>query len=219
MDNITIESSSDEDDTYTNSVARLKALKKQRLEKEKLAKNFVKAIEVTSNDNQNVKRIEVMSTRYKGRLRSRNNTRERHSFIDNTECDVEIVSIEEKLDPIPKSSNIECDNTIILLSDDDACGEDDDYEMNIKVLWRSSRIDRLSMHRYDSFLKIFQHYADLEKVSVDRILMMWRDKIISSTDTPALLKLSVIDILGWYTNESSRFCNGDNIILYSQMVA
>lgn len=34
----------------------------------------------------------------------------------------------------------------ITLSDDEVC-EDDNYEINIKVLWRSKRIDRLNIHR------------------------------------------------------------------------
>lgn len=53
------------------------------------------------------------------------------------EYDVEIVR-EEK----PESCK-----DVIALSDDDACNEDDNYEINIKVFWRSNRIDRLSMLR------------------------------------------------------------------------
>jgi len=36
---------------------------------------------------------------------------------------------------------------VIALSDDDGYIEDDNYEINIKVYWRSNRIDRLSMRR------------------------------------------------------------------------
>jgi len=38
-----------------------------------------------------------------------------------------------------------CD--VIALSDEDAYNEDDNYEINIKVYWRSNRHDRLSMRR------------------------------------------------------------------------
>ncbi|EZA49550.1 hypothetical protein DMN91_006344 [Ooceraea biroi] len=95
----------------------------------------------------------------------------------------------------PKAITELCKNDTITLSDEDACSEDENYEINVKICWRSSRLDRLSMHRHDSFKRIFQHYADLEKVSIDEILMMKKDKIINRTDTPASLKLSVIDIL------------------------
>lgn len=44
-------------------------------------------------------------------------------------------------------SEITKDDIIALSSDDDACGEDDNYEINIKVFWRSRRLDRLSMCR------------------------------------------------------------------------
>jgi len=84
---------------------------------------------------------------------------------------------------------------VIALSDDDVFNEDDNYEINIKVFWRSNRIDRLSMRRHDSFKGIFQYYADLEKVSVNEVLIMKKDKIVNQTDTPASLKLSIIDIL------------------------
>lgn len=59
------------------------------------------------------------------------------------EYDVEIVT-EEK----PQSTFGSCKNhDVIALSDDDAYNEDDNYEINIKVCWRSIRIDRLSMRR------------------------------------------------------------------------
>ncbi|EFN82560.1 NFATC2-interacting protein [Harpegnathos saltator] len=118
------------------------------------------------------------------------------SFINNLDCtEIEIVPdivFEENFNSVSESSK---NDIVALSSDDDACNEDDNYEINIKVLWRSVRLDRLNMRRHDSFLKIFQHYADLEKVSVNEILIMKNDKIISRIDTPALLNLSVIDIL------------------------
>ncbi|XP_018337015.1 PREDICTED: uncharacterized protein CG4449 isoform X3 [Trachymyrmex septentrionalis] len=84
---------------------------------------------------------------------------------------------------------------VIALSDDDGYIEDDNYEINIKVYWRSNRIDRLSMRRHDNFKGIFEHYANLEGVSVNEILIMKKDKIVHHTDTPASLEISIIDIL------------------------
>ncbi|XP_025991380.1 uncharacterized protein CG4449 isoform X3 [Solenopsis invicta] len=103
---------------------------------------------------------------------------------------LEYSEVEEITGQIPVTSK-----DIIALSDDDPYNEDDNYEINVKVYWRSNRLDRLTMHRHDSFKKIFQHYADLEKVSVNEVLIMKGDKIINHTDTPASLKLSIIDIL------------------------
>lgn len=55
--------------------------------------------------------------------------------------DVEIVRV-EKLKSTPES----CKDDIVALSDD-ASNEDDNYEINIKVYWRSNKIDRISMRR------------------------------------------------------------------------
>lgn len=64
-----------------------------------------------------------------------------HSSI-NLDSDVEIVRVEK-----PKLTPESCKDDIIALSDDDTFNEDDNYELNIKVYWRSNRIDRISMHR------------------------------------------------------------------------
>ncbi|CAL1682926.1 unnamed protein product [Lasius platythorax] len=210
MDKITIDFSSDEDDPYTNSAGRLNALKKQRFKTEKLSaeiENFPIDIEQQKNDEETSKEINDKKTyddeiqTQRRMVRSRRNkgittratvrqTRGRHPPVDDLEYDVEIVSLEEKPESIET-----CNNDIIALSDDEIFLKDDNYEINIKVLWRSNRIDRLNMHRYDNFEKIFQYYADLEKVSVNEILIMKKEKIINRTDTPASLKLSIIDIL------------------------
>ncbi|XP_012218393.1 DNA repair protein Rad60 isoform X2 [Linepithema humile] len=200
MDNLVLNSSSDEDDPYTNSVARLKALKRQRFEKEiftnkkfptkdkqeinenlnSIETNSPILLEINSNEkNDNELNDDGIQTRSKT-----------FPYNDDLQCDVELISIEENFVSIPES----CKKDIITLSDDDAC-EDDNYELHIKILWRSSRLDRLSIRKHDCFQKIFQHYADLEHVSIDEILIMNKDKIVKYSDTPALLKLSVIDIL------------------------
>ncbi|CAL1682925.1 unnamed protein product [Lasius platythorax] len=189
MDKITIDFSSDEDDPYTNSAGRLNALKKQRFKTEKLSaeiENFPIDIEQQKNDEETSKEINDKKT-YDDEIQTQ---RRMHPPVDDLEYDVEIVSLEEKPESIET-----CNNDIIALSDDEIFLKDDNYEINIKVLWRSNRIDRLNMHRYDNFEKIFQYYADLEKVSVNEILIMKKEKIINRTDTPASLKLSIIDIL------------------------
>ncbi|XP_012218390.1 DNA repair protein Rad60 isoform X1 [Linepithema humile] len=221
MDNLVLNSSSDEDDPYTNSVARLKALKRQRFEKEiftnkkfptkdkqeinenlnSIETNSPILLEINSNEkNDNELNDDGIQTRSKTVRRKKGGgitnyttvrrKKKRFPYNDDLQCDVELISIEENFVSIPES----CKKDIITLSDDDAC-EDDNYELHIKILWRSSRLDRLSIRKHDCFQKIFQHYADLEHVSIDEILIMNKDKIVKYSDTPALLKLSVIDIL------------------------
>lgn len=71
-----------------------------------------------------------------------------HSFYVNfqrssidLDCDLEIVT-EKK-----SESTLKPKDDIITLSDDDASKEDDNYEIYVKVCWRSNRIDRLNMRR------------------------------------------------------------------------
>ncbi|XP_072761107.1 DNA repair protein Rad60 isoform X1 [Anoplolepis gracilipes] len=219
MNKMAVDDSSDEDDPYTNFAGRLKALKQKRFKKEepsaeidifsidieeqkngeqsskedKINKKETNDKEIYDDDRQ-IQRRMVRSRRNKGiTTHAVRQTRGRQYVqpVDDLECDIEIVLTEEKPESIPNT----CNNDVISLSDDEVSIKDDNYEINIKVLWRSKRIDRLNIHRNDNFEKIFQYYADLEKVSVNEILIMKKDKIINRTDTPASLKLSIIDIL------------------------
>ncbi|KAL6259830.1 hypothetical protein P5V15_009741 [Pogonomyrmex californicus] len=214
---VTMDSSSDEDDPYTNIVARLRAMKKQRLEEELRPTNTEQQTNQKENDNnEKISDKEIYNKdstsdetdsdgmQMRSRMiRNRRNkddsttrvisrrTRGRRLPVDfnDTKDDIEI--LEEKSKSIPESHM----DDVVTLSDDDVYNEDDNYEINIKVCWRSNRIDRLSMHRHDCLKGIFQYYANLEKVPVNEILIMRKDKIINHTDTPASLGLSVIDIL------------------------
>ncbi|XP_071636816.1 DNA repair protein Rad60 isoform X2 [Temnothorax longispinosus] len=211
MSQMALDSSSDEDDPYTNSVARLRALKKQRFERETLSPTNVE--QQTNGKEINGEHLNGKEINGKGIKGEELNgkginaedmyaedmnvkemsddgiqTRSRTRLPIGLERGVEFARGE-----IPKLTVESCKDNIIALSDDDK--EDDNYEMNIKVYWRSNRIDRLSMRRHDSFKGIFEYYADLEKVSVNEVLIMKKDQIINPTDTPASLKLSIIDIL------------------------
>lgn len=57
------------------------------------------------------------------------------------------IDLEYNVEIIGEEKQSESCNDVIALSDDDAYIEDDNYEINIKVYWRSNRIDRLSMRR------------------------------------------------------------------------
>ncbi|XP_029168839.1 uncharacterized protein CG4449 isoform X1 [Nylanderia fulva] len=203
---------SDEDDLYTNFADRLKALKKQRfkvlkssagnstpIDIEQQNNNEEETIieindKITYDDDIQTQRRTVRRRRNKG-ITTRATVRQkrgRHPSVDDLEHVVKIVLLEEKSESVPET----CNNDLIALSDNEEVSIiDDNYEITIKVFWRSNRIDRLNMYKHDNFEKIFQYYADLEKVSVNEILIMKKDKIINRSDTPASLKLSVIDIL------------------------
>ncbi|XP_072761110.1 DNA repair protein Rad60 isoform X2 [Anoplolepis gracilipes] len=199
MNKMAVDDSSDEDDPYTNFAGRLKALKQKRFKKEEPSAEidiFSIDIEEQKNGEQSSKedKINKKETNDKEIYDDDRQIQRRMQYVqpvDDLECDIEIVLTEEKPESIPNT----CNNDVISLSDDEVSIKDDNYEINIKVLWRSKRIDRLNIHRNDNFEKIFQYYADLEKVSVNEILIMKKDKIINRTDTPASLKLSIIDIL------------------------
>lgn len=60
--------------------------------------------------------------------------------------DLEYDEIEEIREENP-TPTVESCKDIIALSDDDTYNEDDNYEINVKVYWRSNRLDRLTMCR------------------------------------------------------------------------
>ncbi|EGI68958.1 PREDICTED: uncharacterized protein CG4449 isoform X2 [Acromyrmex echinatior] len=196
------DSSSDEDDPYTNSVARLRALKKQRFERVELSLKESIAPKTNCEDindhNKDIKdninnEINNENVYYDEINNDGIQTRSRTRLPIDLEYNVEIMEKERQSESC--NDVIALSDDVIALSDDDAYIEDDNYEINIKVYWRSSRIDRLSMRRHDNFKSIFEHYANLEGVSVNEILIMKKDKIIHHTDTPASLEISIIDIL------------------------
>ncbi|XP_012164451.2 uncharacterized protein CG4449 isoform X3 [Bombus terrestris] len=112
--------------------------------------------------------------------------------IDNeADSDLEIVSIDGK----PKSP----ENDLFVLEsstqENSHSSETENYEINIKILWRSKDIHRLNICKNENFRQIFEYFANLEQVSIDEILITKKDVTIKQTDTPASINLSVIDIL------------------------
>ncbi|KYN13577.1 PREDICTED: uncharacterized protein CG4449 isoform X1 [Trachymyrmex cornetzi] len=215
MNKIT-DSSSDEDDPYTNSVARLRALKKQRFERVELSLKESNAQKTNCEDinghgkdindeinneinNENVYYDEINNDGIQTRSRTVRDRRIRKSItraVDRRTRGRRLpVDLEYDVEIVEKEKQSESCNDVIALSDDDAYIEDDNYEINIKVYWRSNRIDRLSMRRHDNFKGIFEHYANLEGVSMNEVLIMKKDKVVQHTDTPASLQISIIDIL------------------------
>ncbi|XP_011496531.1 PREDICTED: uncharacterized protein CG4449 [Ceratosolen solmsi marchali] len=104
-------------------------------------------------------------------------------------------SIEEELD---KTFNLqeENDSYIVIGSPASTTNYDsDNYEVSVKVLWRSNKLNRFEIQRYETFQKIFQHFAKIEGVPENQILIMKNDKKITPFDSPVSIDWSVIDIL------------------------
>ncbi|XP_033347785.1 uncharacterized protein LOC117232510 isoform X1 [Bombus vosnesenskii] len=203
-------SSDDDDDMYLNSVAKLNALRKKPQpprhndqkgedEEKKMQKNNKEILE-DSNKIRTTRKVEKQkanrNTRGKRNTTSHQSARQRQKRnarqTDNeTDSDLEIVSIEGK----PKSP----ENDLFVIEsgtqENSHSIETENYEINIKILWRSKDIHRLNICKNENFRQIFEYFADLEQVSVDEILITKKDVTIKQTDTPASINLSVIDIL------------------------
>ncbi|OAD58145.1 hypothetical protein WN48_00682 [Eufriesea mexicana] len=159
-------SSEDDDDVYLNSVAKLKALKK----KQTSLHCDVQKEEETQENNEELKH---------------------QKNVSDADSDLEIVSVEGK----PNSAENDLFIVENNMNENSHCTEDENYEINIKILWQSKDVHRLNICRNENFRKIFEYFANLEKVSIDEILITKRDKTIKKNDTPASINLSVIDIL------------------------
>ncbi|KOX75977.1 hypothetical protein WN51_12407 [Melipona quadrifasciata] len=190
-------SSDDDDDLYLNSVIKLKALKQKRIspqqnelgneENDKKNEELCTFDRIKKVPNKTVPKQKTRNKRSRRRSvrqRQRRNTSE-------TDSDLEIVSVEEK------SKLFENDILIIEnnIQEDPYFNEIENYEINIKILWRSKDVHRLNICRNENFQQIFEYFANLEQVSVDEILITKGDKTIKKNDTPASINLSVIDIL------------------------
>ncbi|XP_050590430.1 uncharacterized protein CG4449 isoform X2 [Bombus affinis] len=196
---------------YLNSVAKLNALKKkpppsqhndqkEEDEEKKMQKNNKEILE-DSDKIRTTRKSEKQKTNRNTRGK-RNTTRHRSAArqrqkrnawqIDNeADSDLEIVSIDGK----PKSP----ENDLFVLEsstqENSHSSETENYEINIKILWRSKDIHRLNICKNENFRQIFEYFANLEQVSIDEILITKKDVTIKQTDTPASINLSVIDIL------------------------
>ncbi|XP_076235124.1 DNA repair protein Rad60 isoform X1 [Calliopsis andreniformis] len=220
MEVVEINSSSeeDDDDVYLNSVAKLKALKKQTsssqttTEKDEVNKEEKKEekIEVTNIE---ISEIFVVAQRATRNIRSKGNrsrprTRRQanRNIAQELDSDLEIVSIEE----MPNLITTEAETSLEITEKKADSSEDENYDIDIKVLWQSKHIHRLNIRQFsftilkivlvalfqnENFRKVFEYFSNLEQVPIDKILITKKDRIIKKNDTPASINLSVIDIL------------------------
>lgn len=206
MDIVDFVSSSEDDDIYLNTVANLRVLKtkprppqsKTQETKDPLQEELQEEIKC---DDMPVRKSRARTRGSKHLRAAKGGRRQRQrKDAEESDSDVEIVSVEEnasksKNDSIYDDNNV--DETLVSI-------EDENYEMNIKIMWRSRDIHRMNIRRNDKFRQIFEHYADLEGVSVDEVLITKGDRNIKKSDTPASINLTVIDILeGGIINKDS----------------
>ncbi|XP_054011395.1 DNA repair protein Rad60 [Hylaeus anthracinus] len=196
METVQLESSSEDDnDIYLNPVAKLKALKKQtshfNKEKDQEKKDEkTEEIEVIE-DTPTVETCRVVRRTRNNRKTCGPRTRKQRQTRAPSEhdSDLEIVSVEDKLNSL-ENDLIIVENNIHVNSSDD-----ENYDIDIKILWRSKNVHRLKIRCNENFRKVFEYFANFEQVSTDEILITKNDKTIKKSDTPASINLSVIDIL------------------------
>ncbi|XP_035719738.1 uncharacterized protein CG4449-like isoform X1 [Vespa mandarinia] len=190
MNSIQLDSSSeDENDIYVNSVARLKALQN------KVCMNH--NTELQKNKKQNKKKERRKQRNVEDCYFTHDITED--SEIVSVQEDLEIISVQEENDIYTRvCTNIRTvtDDSIILdCNSDEDIEKDENFDVNVKILWQSKTIHRLNIHNHDNFRKVFQYFANMENVSIEQILIMKKEKRINLTDTPSSIGLSIIDIL------------------------
>ncbi|XP_015433281.1 PREDICTED: uncharacterized protein CG4449 [Dufourea novaeangliae] len=200
MDTVQITSSSeDDDDMYLNSVAKLKELKKQT--SSHLNKEVAEKSEEKKTEGIEVPKVDVVQKRPGRKTRAKTNnsgTRTRQQGDERVspeqDSDLEIVSVEEKTQSVEEIPNSASKDDLIVEQLVDL-SEDENYDIDFKILWRSKNMHRLNIRQNENFRKIFEYFANLEDVSIDEILITKKDKTIKKNDTPTSINLSVIDIL------------------------
>ncbi|XP_015176625.1 PREDICTED: uncharacterized protein CG4449 [Polistes dominula] len=218
MNNIELDISSEEDDDdYVNSVARLKALQNEVVTNHK-------ELQTNNNENkgrgrERGRRQGQKRGRGRERERGKNKGRQKNTKDSLITCDLteDLGFVEDNLEIISvpdenvihtrsyTSKQKKVDDIIILncsseeeedfKKDVEDLEKHEDFDVNVKILWRSKVIHRLNINNHENFRKVFQYFADMEKVSIEQILIMKKDKRINLADTPSSLGLSIIDIL------------------------
>ncbi|XP_015124907.1 uncharacterized protein LOC107046727 [Diachasma alloeum] len=215
-------SSEDDEYDYCNAAARLKALKSQKKDPPRAPPPRGKPGETPVIETPNGNDIVVKETVKNGSVKSVTSVGQcsdsddvetisdsASSHMDEGVIDLSSVDAEpprtletpiEILDSPPRQalneSNLEgLDDTII-----------DDPMVDVHVRWKSNKIESIQLDKHESLMKIFQKFADQENIPVNRIIVTRKDMLIKPSDTPASLKLSIIDILegGVISAESSK---------------
>lgn len=234
MDGLSEESfDTSDEDIYTNAVARFKAAKKkERLKprKKEHILSFVEdddTLEIVNNEetNEGEDRQSVSSTSNEGiEIHDGSSSDVDSSANQVIDSDLEITGITNES---PKNQ----DDCIVIDHDDSAdlqsmaasslkndLLENENYSVEVKILWRSHKLVYLNMRMHEKFQLAFEHFEKLENVPIERILLLRKDKPIKPNDTPASLGISVLDIieggvidLEFANDQSKDYEQNDNI--------
>ncbi|XP_021934550.1 uncharacterized protein CG4449-like isoform X2 [Zootermopsis nevadensis] len=74
-------------------------------------------------------------------------------------------------------------------------GDDDNYEMLVKVWWKFVKFDKFTIRRFQKLAPLFEHYSQLENVPQSQVLLTLNDVQVHPNDTPDSLKLTVANII------------------------
>lgn len=131
-------------------------------------------------------------TRARGRGRGRNNARGSRSGNRGRKS-TPVITNEVPLivEDSEEEENTDNMNNVSLELPD----EIENYEMSVKVTWKSKDIHRFKIRKHQKMKTIFQFFSDLEGVTEDKLLFMLNDKQIHPDDTPDSLKLTVVDFI------------------------
>lgn len=99
----------------------------------------------------------------------------------------EIVALDKKAEDI-----------ILIEEDEDEEEEEDEdvnFEVSVKILWKSRTVRKFTLRKFQKFSKIFEHFMKEENVSSDKIILTLKGRKVKSTDSPESLNLKVYDII------------------------
>ncbi|XP_014218496.1 uncharacterized protein CG4449 [Copidosoma floridanum] len=149
-------------------------------------------ITLSDNDSSDIERL-VRSER---KRKAPQNPEQQKTIPANNRKNVD-ESIENLLDDSYDNSfqlSQEDDDYVVIGSPPPAKKLDDDYEVGVKVLWKSNKMERFQIRRHETFQKIFMHFAKLEGVPEDQIRITKKGKRITALDTPITVDWSIVDI-------------------------
>lgn len=77
----------------------------------------------------------------------------------------------------------------IIENDEDT--EIDNEELSVKVYWQNLEYVKFNIRKYQKLSQIFDHFAQRENVTHDKLFFTYNDKILKSTDSPDSIGYSI----------------------------
>lgn len=84
-----------------------------------------------------------------------------------------------------------------VVSDTEESNDVDDinFEVTVKVWWKSQYIEKFTIRRFEKIDVIFKHFAKTENVPEDRLLFTIQERILTQSDTPDSLNVNAASII------------------------